>query len=397
MRRSVCLFLFVAILPSWAIAQYTPHGLPEGMDSFYVAQAPGATQPPSLSTQSTDASQARFETGRSLARNTRTRASRAANMFGDSLPVVGHALFGPITPDTYAPIGLAGGGRYSKIGENNIAFTRDRVYFTYQNFGNAAPVSLSGGPFIDYDISQYTIGGEKTFLDGLASVEVRGGFLSDIDAFGPDASFDNGVINNLTVNFKLQLYETDDFGLVAGMGVGVPTGSDFQAYMSTGTSFSVDNQAVYLLPFVGATFAPTDNLFSTSFLQISTVTNGDSVLVNGAQVDNLNPQTTLHLSTSIGAWLISEDDGFGINGVAWLNEFHYTTALQDPDFVDQLGPFSEPISLATSAGRYNILNVTSGLHFQINDLTSFRIAGVFPIGADRTFDGEVQATLNQQF
>jgi hypothetical protein len=55
--------------------------------------------------------------------------------------------------------------------------------------------------------------------------------------------------------------------------------------------------------------------------------------------------------------------------------------------------------MATSPGRYNILNVTSGIHVQANELTSFRVAAVFPMrrSADRTFDGEVQATINRQF
>jgi hypothetical protein len=140
-------------------------------------------------------------------------------------------------------------------------------------------------------------------------------------------------------------------------------------------------------------------LFSTSFLQINTVTNGDSFVINGAPVDTLHPQTSMHVSTSLGAWLINADDGFAVQGVAWLNELHYTTALQDPDVVDTVGPLSESIAIATSPGRFNILNVTSGVHVQVNDLTSFRVAAVFPIrrSADRTFDGEVQATINRQF
>ncbi len=395
---------FVVLLNSKpANAQYDPYGMPLNSNPYLAsyqasAQAPAAGAATGA-TGASDSSQARVESGRSLARNVRTRAGRAPNMFGDSLPAIGHTLYGSISPDTYAPTALAGGGRYSKIGENNKAFTMDRVYFTYQNFHNAAPVSLSGGQFVDYSISQYTVGGEKTLLDGLISVELRGSLLNDIDAIGPDTSFDNGTVSNLTANLKVQLYETDDLGVVAGLGVGLPTGSDFQGYISTGTNFTLDNQAVYLLPFVGATYAPMDSVFGTTFVQLSTVTNGDHFLVNGVPVDNLNPQTTMHVSSSLGFWLIDEADNFPIQGIAWLNEFHYTTALQDPDYVNVLGPFSEPISMATSPGRYNILNVTSGVHFQISDLTSFRVGAVLPIrrSADRTFDGEVQATLNQQF
>jgi hypothetical protein len=397
-----CSVVFLAVLQqSVALGQYDPHGMPLDPNA-YLASYQATGQPPATGAASgtSDPSTARVESGRSLARNVRTRAGRAPNMFGDSLPAIGHALFGPISPDTYAPTGLAGGGRYSSIGENNKAFTMDRVYFTYQYFHNAAPVSLSGGPFVNYGISQYLIGGEKTFFDELASVEIRGSMVSDIDAFGPDTAFDTGTVGNVTANFKLQLYETEDLGIVGGLGVGVPVGTDFQGYiLGTGTNFTLDNQATYLLPFLGATYAPGDLLFGSTFVQVATAANGDHFLVNGAPVDHLNPQTTMHVSTSLGAWLLDEDDGLQVQGVAWLNELHYTTALQDPDFIDVLGPFSEPISLATSPGRYNILNMTSGIHVQVNDQTSLRICAVFPIrrSADRTFDGEVMATLNQEF
>lgn len=401
--RALFLSFMVAGACSPALAQYDPFGMPVDPNSYLIYQGAGAQGPAGQAPaagQSADPSRAQFDTGRTYARNVRTRAGRAANMFGDSLPAIPHTAFGPISPDTYAPTALGGGGRYTSIGENNKAFTMDRVYFTYQYFHNAAPVSLSGGPFVDYGISQYLIGGEKTIFDGLASVEVRGSMVSDVDAFGPDTAFDSGTIGNLTANLKLQLYETDNLGIVGGLGVGVPVGSDFQGYiLATGTNFTLDNQATYLLPFLGATYAPTEALFGTTFVQVATATNGDQFLVNNASVGELNPQTTMHVSTSMGAWLLDEDDGLSILGVAWLNELHYTTALQDPDVIDVLGPFSEPIAIATSPGRYNILNATSGIHVQVNEQTSFRISAVFPVrrSADRTFDGEVMATVNTQF
>lgn len=398
---AICVALLLA--PCCAMAQYDPYGMYVGPENYLAAyqaagpaQGPATGQPPS---SISDPSRAQFDSGRSLARNLRTRGGRAANMFGDSLPAISHAAFGTYTQDTYAPVGISAAASILKIAENNQALTMDRVYFTYHYFHNAAPVSLAGGPFVDYGVSQYVLGAEKTLFDGLASVEVRGSMLNDIDGASPDASFDNGVFSNLTVNFKLQLIETEDLGIVGGLGVGVPTGSDFQGHLATGTSFALDNQAVYLLPFLGATYAPGDVLFSTSFVQLNTVANGDSFVVDGVPVGNLTPQTSIHVSTSLGAWLINADDGFAVQGVAWLNEVHYTTALEDPDSVNVLGPYSESIALATSPGRFNMLNVTSGVHVQINELTSFRVAGVFPIrrGADRQFDAEVQATLNRQF
>lgn len=388
----------ILLVTSSTRAQYDPYGMYIGPDSYMASYQAASQAPPPTSSVSNPA-RAQLDEGRALARNLRTRGGRAANMFGDSLPAVSHVEFGYPSPTNYAPAGISAAASILKIAENNQALTMDRVYFTYHYFHNAAPVSLSGGPYVDYGVSQYVLGAEKTLFDELASIEVRGSMLNDIDGFSPDGSFDNGVFSNLTVNFKLQLIETEDLGIVGGLGVGVPTGSDFQGYLPTGTTFALDNQAVYLLPFIGATYAPGDILFSTSFLQINTVANGDSFVVNGAPVDNLNPQTSMHVSTSLGAWLINADDGYAVQGVAWLNELHYTTALQDPDVVSTTGPFSESIAIATSPGRFNMLNVTSGVHVQINDLTSFRVAGVFPIrrSADRTFDGEVQATINRQF
>lgn len=379
------------------MAQYDPYGLPLNPNNSWAAYQGAAGQE---GAQAAAAPATSHGYAASYSETRRSHGFRAANMLGEGQASLGYTWFGPIFGDTFTPTGMGVGGRYGHIGENNKAFTMDRAYFTYHYQHNAVPVSLSGAPFVNHSINKYVFGAEKSFANGLASVEVRGEMLNDVDAFGADTAFDTGIFGNTTVNLKLQLYEGENFGLVGGVGMGAPTGSDFDAYLTTtGTSFSVDNRAYYVLPFIGATYAPTESLFGTTFVQVATAASGDRLLVDDVVVGKVTSQTTIHVSTSIGAWIIDEDDGYGIKGLAWLNEFHYTTALQDPDNVLAFGPFGETINVASSGSRYSLLHVTSGVHLQLSELMSFRVAGVFPIrdGGDRTYDAQVLATFNKEF
>lgn len=327
------------------------------------------------------------------------------NMIGGNFPATSHVTLFTADRRTLGPAGPAGGLRYATIGENNKALTMDRIYGTYQYFHNSSVSQVDDGPFKDHSISVYTVGAEKTFGSGAGSIEVRGSLLNDIDIAGPDTAIDNGVFSNVNVNVKLQLAERENGGIVGGLGVGLPTGSDMQAYFRGGSSLQFDNRALYLMPFLGATYAPGDVFFNTTFVQVAAPASADRLLFNGDFDGYLYPITTLHLSTSIGAWLVHPDERSLHRGAAWLTEFHYSTALQRPQFLSTLGNGLEPAYVYSAFQRFDTLNVTSGVHFQITDLTSFRIAGVFPIGQmslsnpnfDRAFDGQVIATLNAEF
>ena len=70
---------------------------------------------------------------------------------------------------------LAGGCGRLNIADNNMALTDDRVYFLYNHFHNALVADanlLGGGDFRRISVDRYTVGGEKTFVNGDWSVEL---------------------------------------------------------------------------------------------------------------------------------------------------------------------------------------------------------------------------------
>src|SRR5437763_15931806 len=74
---------------------------------------------------------------------------------------------------------LAGGSRIGKISENDSPIPRDRIFFSYNHYQNVfqiseTPINPPAPPIIrQQPLDRYTLGAEKTFLDGWTSVEVR--------------------------------------------------------------------------------------------------------------------------------------------------------------------------------------------------------------------------------
>ena len=73
---------------------------------------------------------------------------------------------------------VAGGDRRVKVAENNSAIPQDRILFNYNHFHNAIERNRRDlvGPVVSdgqFDVDRCTFGIEKTFLDGLWSVEIR--------------------------------------------------------------------------------------------------------------------------------------------------------------------------------------------------------------------------------
>ena len=99
-----------------------------------------------------------------------TADTRAPNMFGDSLRPTASLVFRDQTGQLGSNLNLmlAGGGSYN-VAENNKALPMDRVFFQYNGFANALP-SHPGG---QTSLHMYSLGFEKTFFDGLWSIDLH--------------------------------------------------------------------------------------------------------------------------------------------------------------------------------------------------------------------------------
>lgn len=345
-----------------------------------------------------------------LGTNRPVRLSRAPAMFGDfanfsdtlAFTIIGDG--NPINIETNLP--LAGGSGNVRIGENNRALTDDRVYFLYNHYHNAlrSTGSIFPPPFTNStsSVDRYTLGFERSFADGLWSAEFRLPFVGNnqFNSSLAGASVQGGNVGNLAVILKRMLYETDDFAVAGGVGINLPVGSDVTGSV-LGAPFVVKNESLHLLPFLGFLWTPTDRTFCGGFAQLDLVANGNSVQFGG--VGKYTPQNLALFDLSAGHWLYRNGDAPLVTGLAGLIEFHYATTIQQPDDVqlfsmDPSRGFPLEMRLFNAAGNLSVVNATFGLHTELSNDASLRVAGVVPLTnfPDRGFDAEVWVSFIKQ-
>ncbi len=327
-------------------------------------------------------------------------------MFGDHLLVPGQVFAGAAfvpgaTP--YADIPLAGGSRRVKIAENNRLMPTDRLYFQYNHFHNAFqefdPVSGDGVGSLD----QYTLGIEKTFLEGRWSCEVRMPFTGAhrADTLGtqnvPGLGLSTSHYGNLAVIVKGRLWAGRYWALGGGLGVDIPLGSDAHGFID-GTPFAIDNEAVHLLPFGAAAIRPTDRLFGQAFLQVDVPLNSNRVVLDSTPIGEWTEQTLLYVDAALGYWLYQNLCAKWLTGLAGLIEVHYTTTLQDADVFSRTVA-GRTLGVGNVWNRLDVVNLTLGLHAEFGPRCTLGVGGVVPLDdrPDRAFDAEVQVFLNYRY
>ncbi|MEQ1824726.1 MAG: hypothetical protein ABL921_02225 [Pirellula sp.] len=330
---------------------------------------------------------------RSSSRDSYVRLARAPNMFGDSLRPTGTLEFfqtvnDPLQVDTF----MSGASNYN-IAENNGALPTDRVYFVYNGFYNAINFPGAGNT----SLQRYTLGFERTFFDGLWSVDLRMPFTSGFDLTTPFISTDSGNVGNLSIFLKGLMLREEDWAISAGLGIGLPTGSDIVTN-TFGNQVTIQNESVHLMPFLALSAAPNDDWFLQAFTQLDFAASGNDVIAIQNRVGTFTEQNLFHADIALGRWLARDLGRPFLYGVASLLELHYATTIQDTDVINIAGNGL----LSTLVNRFNrvdLLNLTAGLHFQLTPLSNFRVGAVTPLRAnpDRTFDSELQVSFNRLF
>lgn len=275
-----------------------------------------------------------------------------------------------------------------KTAENFSPLPTDRVYLNYSYFENT--LLLPGG----LDVMRLTTGVEKTFLDGMMSLEARVPFLRSLDNFqvldfgniDPSATdTKDWQLGDIQLYLKSILWQSDAFTVTSGLGVSIPTASDtviFDPDIFQTVTYS--NDSVRLLPFISGIYTPNDRLFATTLLQFDFDTNGQGFTMTGSgslPPGRFNQQQFLFLSQSIGYWVYSAN---GLR-IAPIAELHYNQSLND---ADRLGSRTDNIT---------VLNGVLGMTAVLDDRFSISTAYVLPIGAgaaDEQFDGEFRLLVN---
>lgn len=206
----------------------------------------------------------------------------------------------------------------------------------------------------------------------------------------------------MTVTLKVLLVRTDRLAIAGGFGLNLPSAASTQLLTDiSGTlrSFTIQNNAVHIMPYVGVLFQPTDRIVLQGYTQVDVGANGNRVYdnTNNSQVGMLNDQTLLYVDASIAYWVYRNSDNRYLTGIVPTVEYHFTGSLQKPDQVstaDGSFVFGSPVT------NLDISNMTVGSHFYIGPKAIFTVAGVLPLNRspnERQFDGEVVAFFNRYF
>ena len=378
-------------------------------------------QPPPALQPSTAGRQPVRRAPRSL-QESNLRLASLPNMFGDlglatAMIDIKRGADGTAGFSSNIDLPTAGGSRRVKISENDSPIPVDRVFFNYNHFHNLFQLSEQPaiGPGLpptirQVSIDRYTVGVEKTMAEGQYSVELRLPFNGTFDEQLQTVGVDGGNIGNLALVFKSLLYSDGEAAVGAGLGIDTPTGSDTIGRIGQ-TNLRFNNQSLHLLPYIGFLVAPgdptwgwNDGVFLSGFAQIDIATDGNSVNVlppggGGAlSLGKFNEQNLAFLDLGLGYWLYRNPYAERLTGLAVVSELHYTTSLQDTDVLALNLPGGN-VTVASRGNRFDVLNGTIGMQMLLFELSSLRVAGVFPLRSEdqRFFDSEVQVQFNRRF
>jgi hypothetical protein len=286
----------------------------------------------------------------------------------------------------------------SKIVENASPIPRDRVYFNYSDF-NGVPLVENG-----VNVNRYTPGFEKTFFNGWSSVEVRTPFASTLSNNLYVFDSNNGgstQFGDLTIYLKQLFYKSETFAASVGLGLELPTASNTNVFFVPNQQlFSVKNQAVHLLPFLGSVYSPNEQIFVQQFLQFDFDANGNSVQTNNfnggtTTVGRLTDMSYLYYSIGAGYWLYNNpgSDRF-LTRIAPIVELHYNKSLTSTDLVN-----APPQFIGAQGVNQDLLNGTIGVTAMLKQNSTLTLGYVTPLSSidHRQFNSEFRLMFNWYF
>lgn len=359
------------------------------------------------------------------------------------------------------------------VSENNSPLPFDRTYVSYRHFHNVTDVRVLTLFERSYDVDRVTIGHERTFWEGLGSVEVRlplerrltSNFSSVVNTLVDPAIIEpfrggrQNEIGNVATILKMLLMEGSDYAVSGGLGITAPTAEDFTyGYFLNNTfdfefdpndppallrefedfGLEIQNETVYLTPYLGWIYVPTPRFFHHGFLQVEVAANPSTVRARGGgQIDfvddtdpnnpvfipllfaftptqgletQLHAQTLMRLNLGCGYVFTENPQARCIKNVTGLLELHYTTTLQDaklstipldvePPFF--AGTFDEFFTFGNFMNRSDIVNVGVGLSANIGAQGRTLVTNglVLPVtqGDQRAFDLEYNLQVQRNF
>lgn len=310
--------------------------------------------------------------------------SAAPQMMGDFFG--GGMVFGSFVGATVA---LAGGDRRFKISENVSPAPQDRVYFNYNHFHNAVVDANE----VSQSVDRFTFGMERSFLNGLASIETRLPFAGTVNSTQVVGALDTEAteLGNIAFGLKMNLLSGRDWLLSGGTTLTIPTGDEYELFNGGVRQLLVENDAVHMAPFLGVLARPDQRWFAQGFLQADFDLNGNDVFTDANGFEGVfQDQNLFFVDASVGRWLRRVNDPrTRLSGLAAIAELHYTTTMND---TDNVAGVSNPFN------RVSIMNATGALHFQFSR-AALRVGAAAPVIDDdiRLYDTEILVQYNRAY
>jgi hypothetical protein len=412
-RRGVVALLIALIVAMAGLANAQALPPPSASPQPYVEPPPTPLVPPGIASPSApsgpSASDSEFAFS-GLSDVTAPTNGDAPYMIGDFFIGSGQIVFLPgKATDGQKPIlvgqipSAAGSGR-AKISDDNSVFPEDRVFFFYNYFDNAILVAAPSPHALD--VNKYTPGFEKTFWDRQASIELRIPFANTqaSDVFLIGGKDEDVEFGDLELTLKVLLWKGDYFAAAAGLGFNAPTARDVRVFADNSPTpvFTIANDAFHLLPYFGVLYTPSDRLFVQTFVEFDIDTTGNEVKRPGRAGDMgaLHDQNLLQVDVQAGIWLWREPHARYVTGLAPTVEFHYTTTINDANFVT-VPVAADAFVLGNTANRIDIHNLTLGVELLLGSKSTLNIAAVVPLDKptsdNRQFDSEYFVQFNRFF
>jgi hypothetical protein len=289
----------------------------------------------------------------------------------------------------------AGGGLVGRnlYFENGSALPQDRVYFFYNYVGN---FQLGGSTL---DINRYVFGVEKTFFNGLMSVELRvpfAGTANNDQTAGQSMSVDHAEFGNIGLAIKGVVYRTPNFVASVGVGFSLPTASSSQMLVAGTPIIEIENRTCLIQPLLGLAWAPNDRFYAQAGLQFDLDPTGNPVQglnASGGLTDigRMHDQAFAFANWSAGYWIYRNPTG-RLTGVALQTELDYYGSFGSPDVVQ-----SGALTVTDPNSSVNVLNITPGAIFEFGNHTRFSLGVSVPLTNDRLYNWNVMAQLNYNF
>jgi hypothetical protein len=270
--------------------------------------------------------------------------------------------------------------------ENGSIIPQDRVFFDYRHFDAVGSVEiinlfgpdpLNGHPnayysqqeFLPLSVERYVFGIEKTFDEGLWSIEARFPFQGQAAStltFFPGELLPQGFdIGNVGVALKRYLVKGDRWNITGGLGAQLPTAptTDFTfktALHLTWNNLTADlhetlevrqtNETVWLNPFLGVSYAGRNRFFTEGMFQLCVPVNSSHATLTTSVPDGtialggrtlfdftqtpLNQttdiamafETLVRANVNVGYWLYQNPTG-RISSLAAMLEVNDTNTL----------------------------------------------------------------------